>query len=191
MRIGVDIDGVITDLDEFRKSRGEIFFQRKCKNDRGNDIDEMFEVTKEEMADFWDNNLYLYHTEAPLKEGVSETLKKLKIDGYKIIVITARKPNPKFDFYDEKKYQETTKTFLDKMDIYYDEIIFTPFPKTSAIKEAKIDIMIEDSPVVAESIKDFTRVVLLKTNYNADVILDGVSNKENWNEIYDMIKDLQ
>lgn len=94
------------------------------------------------------------------------------------------------DLYKGNRYKETTKNYLDKNSIPYDGLYFYEAPKLDAIKDLKIDLMIEDSKFNVLKMKDVTKVILMDASYNRDVEDKDVLRVFNWQEIYDIIKSL-
>ena len=60
MNIGLDIDGVLTDIEKFQKAEGQNFFEKDISNDKGFTIQEMFNCSEQEEHDFWKKNLLKY-----------------------------------------------------------------------------------------------------------------------------------
>lgn len=190
MNIGVDIDGVITELDEFQIEKGKLYFKREVVNPNGPEITDYFGVSSEEEQFFWDEFLEEYSLNVDIKSGVQETITKLRNDGHKIYIITARHSEKKVELFKGEKYKETTKNYLDKNSIPYDGLYFHENPKLDAIKDLKIDLMIEDNKYNALKMKDVTKVILMDASYNRDIEDKDIFRAYNWQEIYDIIKSL-
>ena len=93
MRIGIDIDGVLTDFEKWQLEVGSKFFVKYNKNivnPDGYDSDTVFNVTKEMDSEFWHDYLYDYAKNEPTRKFAGEVIDKLKNKGYKIYIITAR-----------------------------------------------------------------------------------------------------
>ena len=81
MRIGIDIDGVLTDIEQWQLDFGGKFFSKFNKNvinKDGYEIAEIFNVSAELDEQFWDEYLYEYVTEEPSRKFANEVIKKLK-----------------------------------------------------------------------------------------------------------------
>lgn len=191
MNIGIDIDGVLTDLDAYKKIRGKAFFKKEIVDPLGKDVDELFGVSREEKAQFWHDSFKDYITNPIVREGVSDATHQLHEAGYKIFIITARKIKEHKEIFTEKEYKRLTREFLDKNDIYYDELAFYPNPKIRAIKDKKIDIFIEDSVQNIEELSKHIKVIIFDSVYNRDIDLPNTKRVTSWSEIKDKIKDLQ
>lgn len=61
MKIGIDIDGVLTNLSTFQAKEGKKFFNDELHffNDCAYDFKDMFNCTKEEKAAFWKKIIYI------------------------------------------------------------------------------------------------------------------------------------
>ena len=93
MRIGIDIDGVLTDIEQWQLDVGGKFFSKYNKtvvNKDGYEIAEIFNISEELDDQFWNEYLYEYATKEPARKYTSEVIKKLKEDGNEIYIVTAR-----------------------------------------------------------------------------------------------------
>ncbi len=199
MNIGIDIDGVLTDVRAFMIEKGTKY----CKEtNKGSLVDpdsfsmrKMFDWDKETDTDFWKKNIFVYAKENPVIEGASKNIKKLKEAGYKIYIITARRiantdENIDIDGVKDPKIsmRNTVKEWLFKNDIIYDEIIFSGEDKAKHIIQNKIDIMIEASPKNLKSLSKLTKMICVDWPYNRDISNDNIYRCYNWWEIYETIR---
>ena len=72
------------------------------------------------------------------REDVVDVIKKLRKDGHKIYIITARDSEFHNDPY------ELSKTWLDKNNIEYDKLIVNARDKVKICKEQNVNIFIDD-----------------------------------------------
>ena len=82
MKIGIDIDGVLTDEHRYIIDYGTNYFtknniQYKLHNDIY-DSKEIFEVTEEQYNEFWKENLLKYSEKILIRPFASEVINKLK-----------------------------------------------------------------------------------------------------------------
>ena len=91
MIIGVDADGVLTDMQEFNYQCGKKFFRKEIVNPTGYSVKEIFKVSK--TAEFCCGLKYFpkYCKEYPPRPDTAEILGKLKAEGHVLHEITARK----------------------------------------------------------------------------------------------------
>ena len=109
----------------------------------------------------------------------------MKRDGHKIYIITGR------DNGDYSEPYNITKEWLDKFNIYYDELILTEayinykHCKTEKCKEFDIDIMIDDSVhICRDCIENNITTLLMDTQFNKK---EDIPRVHNWSEIYSFI----
>ena len=191
MRIGIDIDGVLTDISGAMLDNASKFFYEnniKYKLDSSEyDDGKMFGVDTESVIKFWNACLVDYVKNDPVRKYAKEVIEKLK-EKNEIYLITARDEyGMPEDYYG--KMEELTKQWLLKNNIVYDKLIFTN-EKLEACIENKIDIMIDDSPSkiyeVAKEIKTFCYDV----QYNRDVKGENITRVYSWYDILSKIEEL-
>lgn len=189
MRIGIDIDGVLTDIEQWQLDVGGKFFSKFNKgveNKDGYEITEIFNVSDELDSQFWNEYLYEYVTKEPSRKYASEVIKKLKDDGNEIYIVTARYlTNRNTD--DGKKMREIVINWLKEQDIYYDEIIFSPEDKKENCKKYNIDIMIEDKVDNINKISSIIPVICFHAGYNKECNGSNIYRVYNWYDIYNLI----
>lgn len=197
MNIGIDIDGVLTNIAEFALEKGLEFCKETGKGKlikmSSYDTKEAFGWDQETDDAFWKKYLFLYAEENPVIDKASENIKKLKEDGHKLYIITARGlagPDVK-NIEIRDKMRNTVKNWLDKNDIVYDDLIFTTEDKSQAIRDKKIDIMIDDSPYNLRDLSKITKMICYDWPYNRDVNNENIYRCYNWNEIYEYIKNIK
>lgn len=185
MNIGIDIDNVISDYDNcFIK---ECLLHDKTLRNNGviniysSNIFGMFDWTPEEADSFYKNNAERIATNLTPIYHSKEYIDKLKADGHKIIIITARDDgtwcNP----------HTLTRTWLSNNHIYYDKLIFTRGASFKLEKcfENNINLMIDDSKTVyLDCIKHNISVLLMDTIGNRDI---SATRVHSWKEIYHFV----
>jgi uncharacterized HAD superfamily protein len=115
--------------------------------------------------------------EIPVYEGLCPLLRQLSQE-YEIHVVTAR--------YWYKGIKETTEKWLDKNGIIYENLVCLPSKeKFQYINKNNIQYMIEDYPVVAESVSPFVeKVFLVERPWNDDCLMPDNCIRTNWNNIF-------
>lgn len=185
MNIGIDIDNVISDYDNcFIK---ECLLHDKTLRNNGviniysSNIFGMFDWTPEEADSFYKNNAERIATNLTPIYHSKEYIDKLKADGHKIIIITARDDgtwcNP----------HTLTRTWLSNNHIYYDKLIFTRGASFKLEKcfENNINLMIDDSKTVyLDCIKHNISALLMDTIGNRDI---SATRVHSWKEIYHFV----
>lgn len=199
MNIGIDIDGVLTDVRQFIIEEGLKYCEKNKKgklvNINGFNSDDIFDWGKEADTDFWVKNIFYYAENNPVIEGASENIQKLKDDGHKIYIITARwlttdEADELFEGNPGEKMRNTVKNWLAKNNIIYDKLIFSGSDKLNSIIENNIDVMIDDSPKNVMQLSQFTKVLCYNWTYNREVEGKNIYRCNNWNETYSKIVEL-
>ena len=193
MNIGIDIDGVLTDLE-----RATIDFGTKMCIEQNwpitMDLSKYWEVeafgwTSEQADKFWNKYLVEYVTQSPARRFAKEIISKLREEGNNIYIITARDESGMPPEY-YGKMQELTRGWLEKYEIEYDKLIFAKdSEKLEKCLENNVDIMIEDSPRNIRNISSKVKVIKFDCQYNKDVIGSNIINAYSWYHIYRIIKD--
>lgn len=189
MRIGIDIDGVLTDIEQWQLDVGGKFFSKfnkSVENKDGYEITEIFNVSDELDSQFWNEYLYDYVTKEPSRKYASEVIKKLKDDGNEIYIVTARYLTNR-DTDDGKKMRKIVRNWLEEQNIYYDEIIFSPEDKKENCKKYNIDIMIEDKVDNINKISSIIPVICFHAGYNKECNGSNIYRAYNWYDIYKLI----
>ena len=191
MRIGIDIDNVISNFNEellneylnYDKSlRNKGIINKNAEYIRRG----MFDWTEKEEREFYKNNIERIAKNLKVKDGAKEYIEKLKDDGHYICIITGR---------DNGEYQEPynmTKEWLDNNLIRYDKLILTDAydKKEKSIKclENNIDIMIDDSVGNCKScIQNNIKTFLMDTPYNRFADIPRVNS---WKEFYEVVSNM-
>ena len=180
MRIGIDIDDVITDTSK----EVEKYILKYDKNSEfSNHLEEIMrgEMPTQNIKNFFAKNALEIVKKAKLKNNVKEVLQKLFDEGNEIFIITSRGE------IKIKGSEETTLEYFKSNNIKYTKILFNVFDKAKSCKENNINLMIDDSikhcsECEKENIKSilFTSIV----NQSIETKLDRV---ENWLELENKI----
>lgn len=192
MNIGIDIDGVLTDIETFMIDYGTKFcLEEGLKIDiKKIDYSETitFNWTQEQADKFWERYFFGYVLNEPQRKFASEVINKLREQGNKIYIITARNEYGLTKEY-YGKMQELTKEWLIKQNITYDKLIFArDEEKILRCMENNIDVMIEDSPRNINDISRKVKVIKYDCKYNKNVEGPNIITAYSWWHIYDMIQ---
>lgn len=190
MRIGIDIDGVLTDIEKWQLDVGSKYFYEKYNkalvSPDAYDTKEIFGVEEKLDNEFWQKYLLNYATSEPARKFAGEVIKKLKNNGSEIYIITARFLANQDNELGEKMRNIVIK-WLEQYEIYYDKIIFSPDNKVEVCLENNITIMIEDSPKNIMQISKHIPVICYNARYNQECIGKNITRCYSWYDIYEKI----
>lgn len=193
MRIGIDIDNVISNFDEellkaFLIHNDELGYNGEYNKDAEYITRGMFNWGEDKVKKFYVDNIEKIAKNLKVKEKAKEYIDKLKEDGHIICIITGRDNGEYSDPYN------MTKEWLDNNSIHYDKLILTnaykndKSGKTKKCKENNIDIMIDDSAnICQECINNNIPALIMDTHYNKQINIPRVHN---WKELYEFISKL-
>ncbi len=120
MRIGIDIDGVLTDIEQWQLDIGskKIFenYNKEIVDAKGYDLKEIFNIEENLDNEFWREYLLDYAKNEPARKHSDEVTNKLKEDGNEIYIITARFLTDK-DNENGKRMKKTVTNWLNKYNI--------------------------------------------------------------------------
>ena len=195
MKIGIDIDNTITEVqDELNKAAYEyaIKLGKNIKNaenpfedikNNGDTYKKKFQFSYDELKYFLKNIQEEITNKAKPRENAVETINRLRKDGHKIIIITARDSE-----FHEDPYL-LSKNWLDKNNIEYDKLIVNAREKGTICKNENIDLFIDDQLNNCLDVsKEGIRVIRMSNeNSNNRNIVD----LNNWSKIYEFIGELK
>lgn len=186
MKIGIDIDGVLTDFEKWQLEVGSKFFIKYNKNivnPNGYDSKDVFNATKELDSEFWRDYLYDYAKNEPARKFAGEVIDKLKDKGYEIYIITARYLTDRNDDLGNNM-RNTVINWLKENNINYDKIIFSPDDKYEICKENNINIMIEDRVENINNISKIMPVICFDAAYNKMCNGKNIFRSYTWYDVY-------
>ena len=194
MNIGIDVDGVLTDIHNFNLRHAPPFFKRKFDRDVVDknmlEIRDIFQCSEEEHKAYWKKYPLKYVMREPARKGAKKTVRKLRKDGHRIYIISKRVFACRDDFLG-KLMRFIVKNWLWRNGIKYDELIFcdneVSDSKRTACLEHKIDVMIDDEPVNIEAIAPIAKVICFDTAYNRDCVGENIVRVKDWDEVYGLI----
>ena len=185
MRIGIDIDNVISNFNDTLLTE-YLLHDKELRNsgiiNKNADYIRkgMFDWNEDEEINFYKNNIERIAKKLGVIEGAKEYIDKLHDDGHIICIITGR---------DNGEYTEPynmTKKWLEDNNIYYDDLILTDaydkHAKTKQCLEHNIDIMIDDSvSICSDCVENGITTILMDTPYNR---YSNIQRVKSWKEFY-------
>ena len=172
MKIGIDIDGVLNSQYNFCIDYGTKFCNEigkyKLENVHAIDTTDMFLWGDEVAHKFWNKYRKDLVITLPAKKYASEVIEKLKSEGNKIYIITARRNGDEW-FPDDLKndVEKITKNWL---------------------KENNINIMIEDDPINLRKLLSNTNILVFDYPYNRNKEFFNLTRVYSWYDTYYRIK---
>lgn len=185
MKIGIDIDGVITDVIRYACDYGsKYFFEKYGKLDiniNSWSLKDMFNVTDKEDEECWSAISKNYSINEHTRPFASEIINKLKNSGNQIYIITARGTSKENKV--DKKTIKTVKRWLKKNKISYNKLIFNK-EKLEICKKYNIDIIIEDKTENINSISKEIPVICFHENHNKKLKGKNIYRAYSWYDVY-------
>ena len=197
MRIGIDIDGVLTNIEQYLID----YLSKYCieKNIKFNigisnyKVSKSFNITNEQEDDFWNEYLENYAINEKARPFAAEVIKKLKEDGNEIYIITARWLTNRDDDIGNNM-REIVKNWIIENKIVYDKLIFSKAEKEDKLQEIienKIDVMIEDNPNNINQLSSVVPIICYNAGYNRECIGDKITRCYSWYDIYRTIQNIK
>jgi len=194
MNIGIDIDGVLNDLQGFNQKYAPPFFKRKFGRDVADDaqcdIRDIFKCPDNEWMRYWRKYLLKYATIEPARDGAGAFVKKLVGDGHEVYIISKRAFSYRKDFLG-KLMRAVVRNWLKRNGIQYSEVIFCdhddPDSKKTACVEKLIDVLIDDDPVNIVSVAPIARVICFDATYNRECDAENTFRAKDFEEAYCLI----
>ena len=187
MRIGIDIDDTLTDINEelenaaleyatkLGKSQTKDTSNLVDKND-GNIYQAKYGFTYDELKYFLKDIQESVTNKAIPRENAKETISKLRKAGHEVYIVTARDS----EFHDNP--YKLSKEWLDKNNIEYDKLIVNARNKAQICKEEKIDIFIDDKTSNCTDVSNIGAVAIRIANDN--ICYNDFITLKDWNAIY-------
>lgn len=194
MNIGIDIDDTISETFETLLPYSQKYTIEdlkkesniKFRDDLNNHfyIEYMNDWNEEEAKEFWEKYYAEMLKQLNIKKFASEVINKLKREGNKIYLITAR-----WEMRTDN-VKEITQKWLKDNDIQYDALFLNAEDKLQLVEENNIDIFIDDSFNNCKKIADNTnvKVYMMNSRVNANFNDEKIKRVFSWPEIDSVIK---
>ena len=194
MNIGIDIDDTISETFETLLPYAQKYtienLKRKSEIDMNQDFLDHFYIVymnkwnKEEATDFWNKYYGKILREVNIKKFAAEAIYRLKQEGHKIYLITARWDMP------NDNIQEITKQWLKENNVEYDELVINASDKLQLIKEKNIDIFIDDSFSNCKNVAENSdaKVYMMTSRVNSNFHDSKIERVYSWPEVYHLIE---
>lgn len=196
MNIGIDIDNTLTDIEKelfdaankyTKKLRPNFKYVEQQKYDGFTNMADfyssIFGWKDDEIVHFFRNQRLEVVDNAKPRENAKKIIEKLKNEGNKIYIITARTKK-----FDDIPY-ERAKKWLDKNGIVYDKLIVEATDKAKVCYDLNIKLFIDDQLNNCISLASNGIHTIRLTD--SIEIYDNVVNIKNWNDVYEYISKLK
>ena len=194
MKIGIDIDGVLTNIERWQLDYGSKFYyenyNKEIINPKGYETNEIFNSDVECDDLFWNKYFKEYSINVEPRKFASEVISKLSSEGYQIYIITARGSflTHSANVMTKEENEKIVREWLSNNNIYYDKIIFSPEDKLDICINNNIDIMIEDKVDNINKISTKIPVICFNAGYNEKCEGENIFRVYTWYDIYNTIK---
>lgn len=179
MKLGVDIDGVVSDSYTYWLGALNKHFNKEIKELHDYKLELLFDVPWQEMNRFFVENVEALFMSPQPMPGVKRALEMIKAHKHEIQLITARR----------EEEEEITRRWLRKYQIPYDQLqVIGDKSKAEICQTEQISLFVEDYAVNAELISDLgIPVIILDAGYNRVKLPDSVIRCYNWGQIIDVL----
>ena len=185
MNIGIDIDDTISNTHEVLFGYAEKYTVEDLKREikepenkylSGNGYCQRFHKWTTEEADiFWKMYYETIIKKVTAKEFAKEVINKLRKEGNKIYLITARFELPNCNI------KQITIDWLKENEIEYDEIIFNAQDKQKVVKEKNIEIFIDDAIPNCKAVSEVgVKTYLMNSMENQGYEIPNVKRVYSW-----------
>ncbi len=194
MKIGVDVDGVLANIEKYQLEKGKQFFaDKKVVDEFGYDIETIFGVSHDEATKFWTKYIVDYCLNEPAMDNSVSVINRLKSEGHEIHIITQRAHTLRNDLLGVV-FRKMLNHFLKKNKYKIDSITYCTDldgdkSKAKVCKDLGIDVMIEDSVTNCQAISEITNVICMNAKYNQNMTNsnDNITRVDNFEEVYEVI----
>ena len=189
MNIGIDIDDVIIDTYEIYFAYAQKYTIEELKKEPIIKDDGLLKTscyatymhnwTQEQEDVFWGKYARTILENANLKTFAKEIIERLRKEGNRIIIITAR----------EGIEEEITYEYFKKVDLKADKVICGVKNKGKTAKENKIDIFVDDNyENCLETSKLGIKTYIMDIRSNRNIKDNNIERVYSWPHLYQKIK---
>lgn len=195
MNIGIDTDGVLTDLYAYNYSIGKKVLKREPDNPTGYDVRAMYGISVKQELLIGLKYFFRYCKKCPPREGAVEVIGRLNAEGHQLYEITARKFVTKKTMLGKYSKHLLMKWYK-RYGMHFAKIILcseehSPEEKLAGCIRSGVTLMIEDKPEVVELLdKNNIRVLMFDAPYNREVTGENVTRVKSWAEVERIIQEI-
>lgn len=180
MRIGVDIDGVISDSYTAWLQELNQYYGKNITVLEDYEMHLVFDVPWDDMNNFFVQNVEKLFTMPHPMKGAKEGIETLLAEGNEIIYVTARTQDE----------EDVTFRWMTKHGIPHEHILFSGLKsKVDLVKQWQIEVFIEDYMKNAKAIAELgLPVLLLNASYNQGELPTGVIRCADWSGLVENLQ---
>ena len=185
MRIGVDIDGVVSDSYPVWLQELNLHYGKNITVITDYDMHLVFDVPSDDMNNFFVGNVERLLMMPKPVSGAKEGIETLLREGHEVIYVTARTL--------EQKDITVRWLIMNEIPHEHERVLFSGFKsKVDLVKQWGIEVFIEDYQVNAKAIAESgIPVLLLNATYNQDKPLQtGITRCQSWKQILEGMRQL-
>lgn len=186
MKIGIDIDGVIT---HEKKGQQNIwlralnnYFEDNIKRKKNvYDFSKAYDLPLEDLREFLNNKIYEIYSSVEISPNAKDVIDRLIKEGHTIYLITAR----------HKEFRPLTIKWLEQHQVNYN-YLYHEHDKAELAVENNIKLFIEDNKDNTKNLLDKNIPVLLVNKYHNQDLgdYDLLYRVNNWNDIEEILDNL-
>ncbi len=192
MNIGIILDGVLTNLEQFQFDYGSKFYfeqEMQLKNPRGCTVQEIYHrhgnYARKGVRGktFWEMYSKYYLSRIPPRPFASEVILKLHEHGHKIFLLCTR--TYALHSLSEEEIIRLTKLWLIEHGIYFDFLIFSDIINVDLMKKYQISLLLDHHPESIFEISFHLPVVCFHAKYNEGCKADNIYRVYSWYDFYE------
>ena len=197
MRIGLDIDGVLTDIHGFVFRHASSYFKRgydpELAEKDPHNLRDIFDCSEEEWIAYWKKYFFKYIFMEPARKGAKAFTEMLRKDGHEIFIISKRAYTCRQDVIG-KIMRAVVRNWLWRNGIWYCELIFcdnaVPDSKRTVCQDKNVGIMIDDEPLNINAVAPIARAICFDTSYNRGCEGENIFRVRGFEEAYNLIREV-
>lgn len=187
MNIGIDIDDTLNNLSDILLEYGKRYnkensIEHVIQKEKY-DFEQAFGWNKEQENKFKEQYIGTCLSQATIKAGARECIQKLKEEGHRIFIITARTPEETVE-----NVQEISEEWLQRNGIILDKLEIGCEQKIDKCREHNIDVFIDDNTEHCKAVHENLGipVILFDSIYNQDT--KDYDRVYSWEEVYEIVE---
>lgn len=187
MKIAIDINGVINDMDQLTLAyASEFAFRRnkKLRNANAFLIRRMTTLSEKDINDFKCTYRPLFLQTVKVRPFVVQVIDQLRNQGHTIYLMTNCTES-------SKKYGAQSKDdiirWLIRHGVHYDKLIFTNHKELACV-DYRVQLLIDDNPLLFPLIKEGCYCFCYETRYNRFYYQNNVIHVHSWYDILEKIE---